>query len=79
MEEEAGKIRADRREEIKLRLEYIKLVVSAFGAASILFAALQWTASNQAADHAVYQRMSANWTSNLETFIKIPRVEAILF
>jgi hypothetical protein len=46
--------RAERREEIKLMLEYAKVVFSVVGVATIIFAGLQWKAANNVADTTVY-------------------------
>jgi hypothetical protein len=64
--------RAERREEIKLKLEYAKMIVSVAGIVTILFAGLQWAASNRTNTEAVYQRMASAWTDHLKTFIDKP-------
>jgi hypothetical protein len=73
--------RAERREEIKLILEYFKVVASLGVVGTIVFAALQWQQGNKAADRAnetaiqaVYQRMTNEWRDHLQTFIKSPEL-----
>jgi hypothetical protein len=68
--------RAERREEIKLRLEYLKVAISLGVIGTILFAGLQWQIANQAAaranqiaNEAVYQRMTNEWRDHLKTFV----------
>ncbi|QIO33816.1 hypothetical protein [Bradyrhizobium sp. 1(2017)] len=50
--------RSERREEIKLVLEYLKLVISVGGIVTLYFALRQWEAATNAANIAVYQRMT---------------------
>ena len=64
--------RAERREEIKLWLEYAKRVVSILGAGAILIAAMQWRTANQNAAQAVYQHMAEQWSDHLKVFIDKP-------
>jgi hypothetical protein len=64
--------RSERREEIKLVLEYLKLVISAVGIATLYFALLQWEAGTKAANIAVYQRMTGEWREHLKTFVDHP-------
>jgi hypothetical protein len=61
--------RAERREEIKLLIEYIKIILSLLGIGSLIFTGLQWRDSNKAADQAVYQRMTSEWRDHLKIFI----------
>jgi hypothetical protein len=64
--------RADRREEIKLRLEYLKVVISLGVIGTLLFAGLQWRTANQAALQTNYQRIASEWRSHLATFVEKP-------
>lgn len=64
--------RGERREEIKLILEYVKVVFSLVGVATIIFAGLQWRAANHVADQATYQRMATEWRDHLKTFVEKP-------
>lgn len=66
--------RAERREEIKLRLEYAKLLTSLFGLGAIAFGVLQWQASNIAARQTGYQRMTGEWREHLSTFVEKPEL-----
>jgi hypothetical protein len=64
--------RSERREEIKLILEYLKIFVSIVGIGSLYFALLQWNAATKAANIAVYQRMTVEWREHLKTFVDHP-------
>ena len=78
--------RAERREEIKLVLEYVKVVTSLGVVGTLLFAALQWRQANETAERAnqaaiaankaallsVYQRIANEWRDHLQTFIRSP-------
>jgi hypothetical protein len=71
--------RAERREELKLVVEYIKLAASVAVAFSVLFAGLQWSSANEAARKAnvaahlaLYQRMTNEWRDHLKTFVEHP-------
>lgn len=71
--------RAERREEIKLILEYAKLAVSLAGIGALLFGALQWMSANRAAEHAnriatrtMYERISGEWRAHTHTFVQRP-------
>jgi hypothetical protein len=73
--------RAERREEIKLIIEYIKLVASFAVGFSVLFAGLQWSNANEAsqranlvANLALYQRMTNEWRDHLKTFVDRPNL-----
>jgi hypothetical protein len=66
------KNRAEHREEIKLALEYAKVVISLAGVFTIFFAGLQWRAANEAADETVAQRMTNEWRDHLKTFVEKP-------
>jgi hypothetical protein len=57
------------RERIKLWLELFKVLLSVLGVASILFGVLQLMESNEAADQAVYQKLSGDWRDNLRRFV----------
>ena len=71
--------RAERREEIKLVLEYIKLATSFAVFFVVVFAGLQWRVTNQAAASAnlvasltLYQRMTNEWRDHLKAFVEKP-------
>jgi hypothetical protein len=64
--------RAERREEIKLRLEYLKVVISLGVIGTLLFAGLQWRMANQAALQTNYQRIVSEWRNHLATFVEKP-------
>ena len=73
--------RAERREELKLLLEYFKLTASIAVAFSVLFAGLQWASANEAARNAnlaanlaLYQRMTNEWRDHLKTFVEHPHL-----
>ncbi len=66
--------RNERREEIKLRLEYVKLAISLAGMATLIFAGLQWIGSNRIATQAVYQQMATEWREHLRTFVDRPDI-----
>ncbi|EPE98634.1 hypothetical protein [Rhizobium grahamii] len=75
----SGRERAERREEIKLRLEYLKTAISLLATCSILFAALQWFEANRLADHTVYQKMTSDWQAQLQTFVAKPDLRPYFF
>ena len=64
--------RAERREEIKLRLEYLKVAISLGVIGTLLFAGLQWRMANQAALQTNYQRIVFEWRNHLATFVEKP-------
>ena len=64
--------RSERREEIKLNLEYLKLPTSAVGLFLIVLAVLQWKAANINAMQAVYQHMTKEWSDHLKMFVAKP-------
>ena len=64
--------RSERREEIKLRLEYVKLATSIAGVILIVVAVLQWKAANTNAMQAVYQHMTAEWIDHLKMMVEKP-------
>src|SRR3954454_2571503 len=73
--------RAERREEIKLRLEYAKALLSLVGIVSIVFAALQWQAANRAAEAgnraallSLYQRVASEWRDQLRALVEKPHI-----
>jgi hypothetical protein len=73
--------RAERREELKLLVEYIKLAASVAVAFSVLFVGLQWSSANEAAQKAnlaanlaLYQRMTDEWRNHLKTFVEHPQL-----
>jgi hypothetical protein len=63
---------AERREEIKLRLEYLKAAISLGVIGTVLFAGLQWRMANQAALQTNYQRIAFEWRNHLATFVEKP-------
>jgi hypothetical protein len=64
--------RAQRREEIKLLLEYVKVGLSLAGVAAVLVAICQWQLANQIATETVYQRMTNEWRDHLKSFVDKP-------
>ena len=64
--------RAERREEIKLRLEYLKVAISLGVIGTLLFAGLQWRMANQAALQTNCQRIVSDWRNHLATFVEKP-------
>ncbi|MDR7375474.1 hypothetical protein J2X19_000132 [Rhodoferax ferrireducens] len=62
--------RSERREEIKLRLEYAKLIVSLVGVVAIAFAGLQWKLSNRNATEAAYEHIASEWNSHLSALVE---------
>jgi hypothetical protein len=64
--------RAERREEIKLLLEYVKLGLSLAGVAAVIVAIVQWRLANQVAGETVYQRMTTEWRDHLKSFVDKP-------
>lgn len=80
-DERHRKDRADRREEIKLRLEYAKSAVALAGLAGIAVAVLQWQMSNVAArDNAstarqtAYARIAKEWRDHVRLLIDKPEL-----
>lgn len=70
--------RAERREEIRLVLEYVKLAISVLGIGTLLFAGLQWMAANKVANETVYQRIASAWTDHLRTILEKPDLRPYL-
>ena len=73
--------RAERREEVKLVLEYAKVAISLAGIGTLLFAALQWGAANRAAEQAnriatrsTYEKISNEWREHTQTFVRQPHL-----
>lgn len=73
--------RAERREEMKLVMEYIKLGISFAVVLSVVFAGLQWSSANEAAKRAnllaglaFNQRMTNEWRDHLKTFVQHPQL-----
>lgn len=73
--------RAERREEMKLVMEYIKLGISFAVVLSVVFAGLQWSSANEAAKRAnlvanlaLNQRMTNEWRDHLKTFVQHPQL-----
>ena len=69
-------IRAERREEIKLMLEYVKLALSLGGVVALLIAVAEWRMANLAATETVYQRMTTEWRDHLKSFIDKPKLRS---
>jgi hypothetical protein len=73
--------RAERREEMKLVIEYFRLAATFALLSSVLFAGLQWSNANEAAKRAnlvanlaLYQRMTNEWRDHLKTFVERPHL-----
>ncbi|UPK06064.1 hypothetical protein [Bradyrhizobium sp. 170] len=66
--------RSERREEIKLILEYLKILFSVVGLVTVYFALLQWNAATKSANIAVYQRMTGEWREHLKILIEKPGI-----
>jgi hypothetical protein len=73
--------RADRREEIKLRLEYLKVAGSFAVLIALVFAALQWRIANKAAEFAnqiatenAYGRIANEWRDHIKSFVEKPHL-----
>lgn len=73
--------RAERREEIKLKLEYLKVVGSLAVLIALVFAALQWRIANQAATFAnqiatenAYGRIANEWRDHLKSLVEKPHL-----
>jgi hypothetical protein len=73
--------RTERREEIKLKLEYAKLISVVALFITVVFAGLQWRIANQTAAFAnqianenAYQRIATEWRDHLKTFVDKPNV-----
>ena len=73
--------RAERREEMKLVIEYFRLAASFALLISVLFAGLQWSNANDAARRAnqvatlaLYERMTNEWRDHLKTFVERPHL-----
>jgi hypothetical protein len=62
--------RSERREEIKLVIEYVKLALSVAGVFAIVLAVLQWRTANLAAKEAIYERMTTEWRDHLKSFVE---------
>jgi hypothetical protein len=68
------KDRTERREEIKLMLEYMKLALSLGGVVAIIIAVAQWRMANLVATETVYQRMTTEWRDHLKYLVDKPRL-----
>lgn len=66
--------RGEHREEIKLRLEYVKVVMSMAGVVLIVLAVLQWKAANTNAMQAIYQHMTKEWIDHLKMMVEKPEL-----
>jgi hypothetical protein len=56
--------RSDRREKIKLIIEYIELAISLSAIVAVAFAAVQWRDSNKITEEKIYQKMTTEWRSH---------------
>lgn len=66
--------RSERREDIKLYLEFAKLATSGLGLIVIALAVLQWQTANTNALQTVYQRMTNEWRAHLTMFVERPNL-----
>jgi hypothetical protein len=73
--------RAERREEIRLKLEYLRVFASLAVIITLVFGGLQWRIANQTADFAnkianenAYQRITNEWRDHLKTFVEKPNL-----
>jgi hypothetical protein len=66
--------RSERREEIKLILEYVKIAVSVLGISAVVFAALQWRVTNVVAKETIYERITNEWRDHLKTLVEKPEL-----
>jgi hypothetical protein len=73
--------RSEQREEIKLKLEYLRLVTSVAVITTLVFGGLQWRIANQAAEFAnkiatenAYGRIEIEWRDHLKTFVDRPHL-----
>jgi hypothetical protein len=72
---------SERREQIKLLLEYVKVAVSLIGVAGLFFVAMQWRTSNRVADETArvndlgaYRAMTVEWSQHLRSFVDRPEL-----
>jgi hypothetical protein len=65
---------AERREEIKLKLEYVKTATSLAIFGTLLFAALQWRAAIATENVARVQRSGTEWRDHLRLFADKPHL-----
>lgn len=66
--------RAERREEIRLRIEYLKVFASLGVIITLVFAGLQWRIANQVANETAYHRITNEWRDHLRTFVERPEL-----
>lgn len=85
-EPETTQNRSERREEIKLRLEYLKLTISFFGVLGIVFAGLQWKAGTRAAlqnalntQESIYQKIDGEWLGHVAVFVSTPELRPYFY
>lgn len=78
--------RTERREEIKLRLEYAKLATSLLGIVVIWIALQQWEASQRQEreaqrleDQKAYNLIATNWNEHLRMFVERPFLRPYFF
>jgi hypothetical protein len=74
MESFAMSDRTERREEIRIKLEYVKMLLSFIGFSGIILASLQWMIGNQVASHNIYQSMTTEWRDHLKVFVEKPQL-----
>ena len=66
--------RSERREELKLVIEYVKLFISVAGIISLIFVGLQWQNSNRLAQSDVAQKMYDSWGAYLNVLMRSPEL-----
>ena len=73
--------RSERREEIRLMLEYLKVLFSLGVIATVIFAGLQWRVANETAAFAnqiakenTYQRIATEWRDHIRTLVDKPHL-----
>jgi hypothetical protein len=73
--------RSERREEIKLLLEYVKVAISLAAIGSVIFAGLQWRIANENAKNAnqvalvaLYKQIIDDWTEELDAMVEHPEL-----
>ena len=64
--------RAERREEIKLRLEYAKLGISVIGILALVFGIFQWMGEWYYQYYVDYERMATEWRNHTRTLVDNP-------
>jgi hypothetical protein len=73
--------RSERREEIELYLEYVKVATSFAVVGTLIFAGLQWQTANRAAENAndianlnLYRQITNEWRDHLKTMVEKPEL-----